>query len=109
MTRKEELEETTVDLLETLIIVGQKLLQFADKNRIEFPERETLIHLLIRAKSLVADISLSEPSLRLISDACIHPKSSDEDYNSTSLGALVTCRDSVLGVNYRNSMLQGLY
>jgi len=46
-----ELEELNTELCETLLIATQKVIDFADKHDLVFPERYALGHLLKRAAS----------------------------------------------------------
>jgi len=58
MTQEElaRIKTLSIELLEITAVVGQKLLDFADRNNIAFPERYTLGHLLRKATLLLHDI-----------------------------------------------------
>jgi len=50
------LEELLLELLETTTLATQKVIDFADRNNITFPERKTLGHLLTRAGSTIHEL-----------------------------------------------------
>ena len=96
-TDNERLRELNIELLETVALAARTVLDYTEKNHIPFRERFVLGHLLKRAASILDEIGMSMfPQLCRLSDAFIHPKSSDEDYNSTPF-RLVQARNEEFG------------
>ncbi len=51
-----ELHELNIDLMETLLVIGQRLIEYADKNQIHLGGLESLELLVARAERLVEEI-----------------------------------------------------
>lgn len=54
----QNLQELSIELLETSALVASKMLEFVERNHLDFPERRALGHLLKRAASLLHEMGV---------------------------------------------------
>lgn len=72
-----QLHELNVELIETLIVIGQRFIESIDRYGIEVEGRDTLAVLIGRAQRLVDEIGTSYSRNPVISDASYHEHDSD--------------------------------
>jgi len=73
-----ELHELNVELMDTLLIIGQRIIECADKHDIPIQNRDSLASLIGRAQRLLEEIGNPYRGQPIISDASYHQNNSDD-------------------------------
>jgi hypothetical protein len=66
------------------MVVGRRFIEYANRYDMRIRGIQSLIGLIKRAEVILEEIRTPYSRNQVISDGFIQPKSSDEDYNSTS-------------------------
>jgi hypothetical protein len=79
-----ELHELNIELMDTLLVVGQRLIEYADKHDVPINGRSKLASLIGRAQGLLERIGTPYRRNPVLSDASYqHPKPASSDDKST--------------------------
>jgi hypothetical protein len=89
-----ELHELNVELMDTLLLIGKRLIEYADKYQIPIEGRANLASLIGRAQRILEEIGTPYNRNPVVSDAILHPKPSDEDFTEPTVWALLHLRDT---------------
>jgi len=80
-----ELHELNVELMDTLIVIGQRLIEYADQHNILLERRDNLASLIGRAQRILLEIARPYWRNPVLSDAILQGKRSDEDLTEPRL------------------------
>lgn len=75
-----ELHELNVELMDTLLLIGKRLIEYTDKYQISIEGRSNLASLIGRAQRILEEIGTPYHRNPVLSDAILQGKSSDKDF-----------------------------
>jgi len=78
----QHLYELNCELLETIVVITKRFVDYAKKYDMRFCDIESLVNLVGRAQAYLEEIRTPYTKNPVISDAFIHPKPSDKDYTA---------------------------